>query len=152
MPNIPWSQDEYILDEKEKTVWLRGNFMRSMALHHRTDDPVPGYQVKLVAPSTMEKLKNDPEYLDQLKQTIKEQQMPKKNDPLTLEEIQAASDTFFPLFNEVYSRMPDGSTTEDTLKVMESIAKLGHRTRADKLLDEKSIAFGFNKDKEDNEA
>ena len=73
---------------------------------------------------------------------------PKKNDPLTLEEIQAASDIFFPLFNEVHSRMPDGATTEDTLKVMESIAKLGHKTRADKLLEEKSIEFGFNK-KED---
>ena len=44
--------------------------------------------------------------------------------------------------------MPDGATTEDTLKVMESIAKLGHKTRADELLKEKSIEFGFNK-KED---
>jgi hypothetical protein len=35
------------------------------------------------------------------------------------------------------------------LKVMESVAKLGHKRRADKLLEEKSIAFGFNKDKED---
>ena len=42
--------------------------------------------------------------------------------------------------------MPDGSTTEDTLKVMESVAKLGHKQRADKLLDEKSLAFGFNKE------
>ena len=73
---------------------------------------------------------------------------PKKGDPLTLEEIQEASDTFFPLFNEVHSRMPDGSTTEDTLKVMESVAKLGHKNRADKLLEEKSLAFGFNKDDE----
>ena len=150
MPNIPWSKDEYILDEAEKTVWLRGNFMRSMALHHRTDDPVPGYQVKLVAPSTMEKLKNDPQYLDQLKQTIKENQMPKKNDPLTLEEMEEATDTFFPLFDIVHTRMQNrGGSIEDTLKVMESIAKLGHKFRAEKLLEEKSIEFGFNK-KEDN--
>ena len=74
--------------------------------------------------------------------------MPKKNDPLTLEELAAAADVFFPLFNEVHSRMPDDSTTEDTLKVMESVAKLGHKQRADKLLEEKSIEFGFNK-KED---
>ena len=46
--------------------------------------------------------------------------MPKKNDPLTLAEVTEASDVFFPLFNEVHSRMPKGSTTEDTLKVMES--------------------------------
>jgi len=71
---------------------------------------------------------------------------PKKGDPLTHEEVVGAADIFFPLFNEVHSRMPDGSTTEDTLKVMESVAKLGHKQRADRLLDEKSIAFGFNKD------
>ena len=72
----------------------------------------------------------------------------KKGDPLTHEEISEASDIFFPLFDEVHKRMPDGSTTEDTLRVMESIAKLGHKRRADKLLDEKSLSFGFNKEKE----
>ena len=70
---------------------------------------------------------------------------PKKNDPLTLEEVTDAANVFFPLFNEVHSRMPDTSTTEDTLKVMEAVAKLGHKQRADKLLKEKSIAFGFHK-------
>ena len=71
--------------------------------------------------------------------------MPKKNDPLTLEEITEAAEVFFPLFEVVHSRMPKGSKTEDTLKVMESIAKLGHKQRADKLLDKKSLTFGFNK-------
>ena len=78
--------------------------------------------------------------------------MPKKNDPLTLDEIKGAADTFFPLFNEVHTRMPAGATTEDTLKVMESIAKLGHKTRADKRLDEQTLKFGFNKEKEDGES
>ena len=77
---------------------------------------------------------------------------PKKSDPLTVEEVKAASDTFFPLFNEVHSRMPKGSTTEDTLKIMESVAKLGHKNRADRLLKEKSIAFGFNKKEDDDDA
>ena len=77
--------------------------------------------------------------------------MPKKNDPLTHEEVAAAADIFFPLFNEVHSRMPEGSTSEDTLRVMGSVAKLGHKQRADKLMDEKSLAFGFNK-KEDDDA
>ena len=78
--------------------------------------------------------------------------MPKKNDPLTLEEIKEASDIFFPLFLEVHSRMPDGSTTEDTLKVMESIAKLGHKNRADKADKEKELKFGFNKEEETDNA
>ena len=77
--------------------------------------------------------------------------MPNKNDPLTHEEVSEASDIFFPLFNEVHSRMPDGSTTEDTLRVMESVAKLGHKLRSDKALEEKSLKFGFNKEEvEDN--
>ena len=76
--------------------------------------------------------------------------MTKKNDPLTLEEITIAADTFFPLFEVVYKRMPKGSTTEDTLRVMESIAKLGHKQRADKLLEDKSLSFGFNKDDADS--
>ena len=78
--------------------------------------------------------------------------MPKKNDPLTLEEIKEASDIFFPLFLEVHSRMPKGSTTEDTLKVMESIAKLGHKNRADKADKEKELKFGFNKEEETDNA
>ena len=76
---------------------------------------------------------------------------PKKNDPLTVEEMTAAADIFMPLYRVVADQLPK-ATVEDVLKVMESVAKLGHKRRADKLLEEKSIAFGFNKDKEDNEA
>jgi hypothetical protein len=73
---------------------------------------------------------------------------PKKNDPLTVEEMTAAADIFMPLYKVVADQLPK-ATVEDVLKVMESVAKLGHKRRADKLLEEKSIAFGFNKDKED---
>ena len=71
-PNVPWSVDQYVIDTEDKVVYLQGSFMRSMALHHRKDDPVPGYEVKLVAGDTMEKLKADPEYLTELKRIIKE--------------------------------------------------------------------------------
>ena len=74
---------------------------------------------------------------------------PKSTDPLTKEEMQQAAEIFFPLFNVIHSRMPDNSTTEDTLKVMEAVAKLGHKKRADKK--DSAGPFGFNKDKEDNE-
>ena len=72
--------------------------------------------------------------------------MPKKYDPLTVEEVTEASDIFFPLFNIVNDRMPEGSTTEDTLKIMEAIAKLGHKNRADKAAKENDLKFGFNKE------
>lgn len=77
--------------------------------------------------------------------------MPKKSDPLTSEEMTEAADVFFPLFNIVHSRMPDGSTTEDCLKVMESVAKLGHKNRADRAAKEKELKFGFNK-KDENDS
>ena len=74
---------------------------------------------------------------------------PKPTDPLTKEEMEKAAEVFFPLFNVIHSRMPETATTEDTLKVMEAVAKLGHKQRSDK---KNSIGpFGFNKDKEDNE-
>lgn len=79
--------------------------------------------------------------------------MPKKNDPLTLEEVTEAADIFFPLFDVVNLRMQNRSgSIEDTLKVMESVAKLGHKLRADKADEEKKLKFGFNKDKEDDNA
>jgi hypothetical protein len=75
--------------------------------------------------------------------------MPSKNDPLTLEEVTEAADIFMPLFDAVYSRMPEGSRVEDCLKVMESVAKLGHKLRSDKAEEEKKLKFGFNKTTED---
>lgn len=68
----------------------------------------------------------------------------KPTDPLTVEEMTDAAERFFPLFDVVRSRMPEGSSTEDTLKVMENIAKLGHKMRAEKK-EEKADKFGFNK-------
>ena len=47
----------------------------------------------------------------------------------------------FPLLNVVHSRMPDGSSMEDCLKVMETVAKLGHKNRADKADKEKGFEF-----------
>ena len=75
--------------------------------------------------------------------------MPKKSDPLTLDEMKVAADIFMPLFDTVFTRMPKGATVEDCLKVMESVAKLGHKLRADKADEEKKLKFGFNKTKED---
>ena len=63
---IPWQLDEFVLDEEQKIVWLRGSFMRSMALHHRDDDPVPGYEVRLVSADTLKKLKSNPNYLKEI--------------------------------------------------------------------------------------
>jgi hypothetical protein len=62
-------------------------------------------------------------------------------NPLTPEEVTKAAEQFFPLFDIVRTRMPNGSTTEDTLKVMETVCTLAQKLR----LEEEKIKFGFNK-------
>ena len=75
--------------------------------------------------------------------------MPKKDAPLTIGEVVEASNIFFPLFDHVSSRMPKGAQVEDTLRVMESVAKLAHKERAKKREEKTKEKFGFNKnDKE----
>ena len=77
---------------------------------------------------------------------------PKATDPLTVDEVKAASDIFFPLFNEVDTRMPDSASVEDTLKVMEAVAKLAHKQRAKAKEEKVKEKFGFNKVTEDANA
>ena len=79
-----------------------------------------------------------------LNNTTETMTQPKPTDPLSVEEMQAASERFFPLFEVVSSRMPDNASVEDTLKVMENVAKLGHKMRAENREDAKD-PFGFNK-------
>lgn len=73
---------------------------------------------------------------------------PKRYDPLTVQEMEVAADTFFPLFNIISNRMPKGASIEDALKVMETVAKIGHKNRSDKADEERSLKFGFNKSPE----
>ena len=70
--------------------------------------------------------------------------------PLTLEEVQEATDIFMPLFEEVYERLrcvQSNPSIEDTLKVMEHVCKLAQQQRVQTKLDR----FGFNKGEEDGD-
>ena len=69
--------------------------------------------------------------------------------PLTQEEVKEAADQFFPLFETILDGMPEGSSIEDSLKVMESVCGLAHKNRA---RGEKDSAgpFGVNKKKDDS--
>jgi len=71
--------------------------------------------------------------------------MPDKNAPLTSAEMTEAADTFFPLFNIIDQRMPEWATTEDTLKVMENVAKLAQSERTKKREEATKLKFGFNR-------
>ena len=48
----------------------------------------------------------------------------KRGEPITHEELKELCDKWFPLFNEVHSRLPEGTTVDEALKVMESLSKL----------------------------
>jgi hypothetical protein len=63
--------------------------------------------------------------------------------------MQSAADTFFPLLKIVQKQMPDGSTTEDTLLVMEHVAKLAQKARKDNQEKARDALFGFNKQDEE---
>lgn len=67
-------------------------------------------------------------------------------NPLSVEEVAAACDIFFPLMSEVRSRMPEAEI-EDVLKVMENVAKLAHHLRQTKKAE--AGPFGFNKEQDD---
>ena len=68
--------------------------------------------------------------------------------PLTPDEVQTAAEQFFPLFDIVRNRMPANATTEDTLKVMETVCGLAQKLR----IEEEKIKFGFNKNETNTES
>lgn len=67
-----------------------------------------------------------------------------KKTPLTPEEIKEASDLFFEAFDIVSTRMPQGSTIEDTIKCMEHINKVASKLRQDKEAETRDKRFGFS--------
>lgn len=66
-------------------------------------------------------------------------------DPFTPKEIKAATNLFFSAFDSVSLRMPQGSTVEDTLKVLEQVNKVATKLRSKKEKDERDSRLGFIK-------
>tara|TARA_B100001758_G_C18333218_1_gene570070 strand:+ start:1055 stop:1291 length:237 start_codon:yes stop_codon:yes gene_type:complete len=64
-------------------------------------------------------------------------------DPISQEEMEEASSVFFPLLRVVQKEMPEGASTEDTLKVMEHVATLAHRLRKQKKKEKAQERFGL---------
>ncbi len=64
-------------------------------------------------------------------------------DPISQEEMEEASSVFFPLLRVVQKEMPEGASTEDTLKVMEHVATLAHRLRKQKKKEKTQERFGL---------
>ena len=70
---------------------------------------------------------------------------PRKTDPLSPAEVEAAADCFFELFDVVLSRAPEGTSIEDAIKLSESIFAYAHKRRKVAAEFGASAPFGFNK-------
>jgi len=64
--------------------------------------------------------------------------------PLTIEEVTAATEMFMDRFDVVQSKMPEGSKTEDTLKVMDTVCQLAQKLREEEK--KETDPFGFKKE------
>ena len=71
---------------------------------------------------------------------------PKKTDPLSPAEVEAAADCFFELFDVVLSRAPEGTSIEDAIKLSESIFTYAHKRRTITKELYAPAPFGFNKE------
>ena len=70
---------------------------------------------------------------------------PKKTDPLTTTEVEAAAELFFELFDVVLAKAPEGTSIEDALKLSESVFAYAHKRRALDSGADGAVPFGFNK-------
>jgi hypothetical protein len=64
-----------------------------------------------------------------------------------MEEVFAAADIFFPIYEYIKSRLPADTKVEDVLKVAENVCSLAQKLRIEKELE--SMPFGFNKKQEE---
>lgn len=65
----------------------------------------------------------------------------KRNQHLTLEELKELSDKWFPLFEEVHGRLPEGTSIDETLKVMDKLAQLAGAQIAEQEQKEKDFFY-----------
>lgn len=67
--------------------------------------------------------------------------------PITVEDYKEHSKEFFDKYFYVAGELGEGARAEDILKIMESLAGVVMKKRAEK----KKVSLGFNKDKEEDE-
>lgn len=65
--------------------------------------------------------------------------------PITVEEYKEVGEDFWPKFDYVAQNIGEGAKPEDILKVMESLAGLVMKKRAEN----KKVSLGFNKETDD---
>ena len=56
---LRWSKDQYVVDDKTKTIYLIGSFMRAMMISNKRDTLVPGYTIKLGTKEEVEQLRKE---------------------------------------------------------------------------------------------
>ena len=68
--------------------------------------------------------------------------------PITVEDYKDVADDFFDKYNFVEERLPDGARAEDVMKIMQNLAGLVAKKRAES----KVGTIGFMKEEENSDA
>ena len=84
---FPFRKEVYVVFDEFNEIWMKGSFAVSMAKKQLEEKHCANYKLCLVSYETLLKLKEDPLYIYELKQQIKE----RENEQTTQEERSANS-------------------------------------------------------------
>ena len=84
---FPFRKEVYVVFDEFNEIWMKGSFAVSMAKKQLEEKHCANYKLCLVSYETLMKLKEDPLYIYELKEQIKE----RENEQTTQEERSANS-------------------------------------------------------------
>ena len=71
---FPFRPELYVVYHDEQEIWIKGSFALGMGRSQIEKKHCAGYKLCLCSAETIQKLKEDPEYIHELKQIIKERE------------------------------------------------------------------------------
>ena len=75
---FPFRKEIYVVFDEFKEIWMKGSFAVSMAKKQLEEKHCANYKLCLVSYETLLKLKENPDYIYELKDIIKEREDAKK--------------------------------------------------------------------------
>ena len=71
---LPFYEGNYFVFHEEQEIWMKGSFALAMWRRQLEEKHCAGYKLCLCTIKTIKKLKENPEYIYELKQLIKERE------------------------------------------------------------------------------
>ena len=78
---FPFRREIYVVFDEFKEIWMKGSFAVAMAKKQLEEKHCANYKLCLVSYETLLKLKENPDYIYELKQEIKEREDAKEERP-----------------------------------------------------------------------